>query len=95
LKKYLLAIAIIIVFLVVFIPLASSSPDGLEKVASNFGAKEHQNYWSGLMADYSLPSLGNQYLSTLLSGICGVMVVIMASLLLGKVLFPKSKVENN
>ena len=37
-KKYLVAVALIIIFLIVFIPLASTNPDGLEKVASSFGA---------------------------------------------------------
>ena len=39
-KKYVLAIVLLVVFLAVFIPFASSNPDGLEKVAETFGVGE-------------------------------------------------------
>ena len=95
-KKYLVAIALIIIFLVVSIPLASNNPDGLEKVASTFGAQEHQNLWNGLIADYSIMPIGNPYVSTLLAGIFGVTMVLAVTLLLGKVMVPKSsKVKEN
>jgi hypothetical protein len=90
LKKYFLAIALIIIFLAVSMPLASNNPDGLEKVASTFGAQEHQNLWNGLIADYSIMSIRNPYVSTLLAGIFGVMIVLVATLLLGKVMLPKT-----
>ncbi len=92
-KKYLLAIALIVVFLVVLIPLASSNPDGLEKVVETFGAQEHESFWRGFMADYSFASIENSYVSTLLAGIIGVSVVLAVTLLLGKVMVPKTKVK--
>jgi ABC-type Fe3+ transport system permease subunit len=85
-KKTLAATALIIIFLAVFIPLASSNPDGLEKVAATFGADEKQPVWSGLMADYSLPAIGNSYASTLIAGITGTIIVLAAGLLLGRII---------
>ena len=95
-KKYLEVVALIIIFLIVFIPLASNNPDGLEKVAESFGAQEHENLWNGLIADYSVALIGNSYISTLIAGILGVTIVLVVSLFLGKVMVSKSsKVKGN
>jgi hypothetical protein len=77
-----------VVFLVLFIPLASNNPDGLEKVAQNFGA-EQKPIWEGLMTDYSVAFLNNSYASTLLAGIAGTILVFFAALILNKTLIPK------
>ena len=90
-KKYLAVVALIIIFLIVFIPLASSDPDGLEKVVESFRAQEHENLWNGLIADYSVASIGNSYVSTLIAGIFGVSIILVVSLLLGKVMVPKKQ----
>jgi hypothetical protein len=88
-KKTLAVTALIIIFLAVFIPLASSNPDGLEKVAATFGADEKAPVWYGIMADYSLPSIENSYASTLIAGVTGTCIVLAAGLLLGKVISKK------
>jgi hypothetical protein len=90
-KKYLGIIALIIVFLVVFIPLASSNPDGLEKVAATFGAEEHQPLWNGLMANYSTAAIDNSYLSTVLAGVFGTSMVLLATFLLGRAIASKRR----
>lgn len=55
---------------------ASSSPDGLEKVAGDIGfldsAKEHTNA-DGLLADYGVKGVENQRLSTGVAGVIGVL----------------------
>lgn len=55
---------------------ASSSPDGLEKVAGDIGfldsAKEHTNA-DGLLADYGVKGVENQRLSTGAAGVIGVL----------------------
>lgn len=89
-KKYLFAVLFILVFLMVMIPLASTSPDGLEKVAQTLGIQEPQVFWAGLMSGYSVGIAGNPYGSTLFAGIAGVMLVLLFSLLLGKVLTRKA-----
>ena len=55
---------------------ASSSPDGLEKVASDIGfiesAKDHSNA-DGALADYSVKGVDNARLSTGAAGVIGVL----------------------
>jgi len=88
-KKYLVALLLLAVFLVLFLPLASSNPDGLEKVAQDFGANEQKPIWAGLMTDYSVTIINNSYVSTVLAGIVGVILVFCAALILNKTLVPK------
>jgi cobalt/nickel transport protein len=56
---------------------ASSSPDGLEKVAEDKGfldtAKDHL-LADGPLADYAVKGVGNERLSTGLSGLIGVLI---------------------
>jgi hypothetical protein len=56
---------------------ASSSPDGLEKVAADKGfletAKDHL-FAGGPLADYAVKGVGNERLSTGLAGLIGVLV---------------------
>jgi ABC-type Fe3+ transport system permease subunit len=82
-KKYLAATAMIVVFLAVFIPFASSSPDGLQRVAMSLGVGEPEPTWRGLMADYSVSALGDGYVSTLAAGVLGTLMVLGISLVLG------------
>jgi cobalt/nickel transport protein len=91
LKKYVVVVGLILVFLAVFIPFASSNPDGLEKVAATFGVQEQQPLWSGLIADYSVSVFGNPYVSSFVAGVFGVSMVLLVGLLLGKALAPKNR----
>ena len=56
---------------------ASSSPDGLEKVAGDKGflqtARDHL-FADGPLADYAVKGIGNERLSTGLAGLIGVLV---------------------
>jgi hypothetical protein len=94
-KKYLIATIMIAIFLIVLIPFASSNPDGLEKVAITYGAKEQQNIWNGIMPDYSFFSIGNQYISTFFAGIFGVTLVLVAGLVLSKFMASNDKGAKN
>jgi hypothetical protein len=89
LKKYLAAIVLIVVLLAVFIPFASSNPDGLEKVVATFGVEEHAPIWNGLMFDYYVGAIGNPYISTLIAGVFGTLIVLLATFLLGTAIAPK------
>jgi cobalt/nickel transport protein len=89
-KRHFAVIAAIMVFLAVFIPLASSSPDGLERVAETFGVAEHAPFWNGIMSDYAIAAIGNPYVSTLLAGVFGTFMVLLAAFLLGKAIAPKN-----
>jgi cobalt/nickel transport protein len=85
-KGWLKALILTFVGLVLFVPLASTFPDGLETVAETLGIEEHGPLWQGLMPDYTLPSISNAYVSTLLSGIAGALVVLVFAFLVAKVL---------
>ncbi len=88
-KKYLATTVFLIVFLSILIPFASSSPDGLEKVAASLGI-ESQPMWSGLMPDYSVEALNNPYASTLAAGIIGTLIVLGATTILGYTITKRS-----
>jgi hypothetical protein len=87
--KKALIMVLVLIGLAVFLPFASSSPDGLEKVTSTLGAQEQASVWQGLMPDYSIALVGNSYVSTLLAGIFGTTAVLAATLLVGKVITSK------
>jgi hypothetical protein len=89
-KKYLIALGLIALFLVVFIPFASNEPDGLEKVAENLGVEEHEPAWKGLMHDYSTGLVEDPFLSTLLAGIFGTVLVLVVTIVLVKATTKKS-----
>jgi hypothetical protein len=88
-NKHLAVVAAIVVFLAVFIPLASSSPDGLERVVESFGVTEHAPFWNGIMSDYAIAAIADPYVSTLLAGVFGTFMVLLAGFLLGKAMAPK------
>ena len=70
-------IALGICLVVAFIsPLASGSPDGLEKVAEDhefIGFAEEAPFQ--LIADYLFPGIENEALATILAGIIGTIVI--------------------
>jgi cobalt/nickel transport protein len=73
---------------------ASSSPDGLEKVAEDKGfldtAKESVNSGTPL-ADYGVVGIENERLSVGLSGLVGVIATLLVAGLLFKVIAKKGK----
>jgi len=68
-----IGVALVLAFFVG--PLASSEPDGLERVAIDQGfeqqAEEHA-FAGGPLADYAVSGVDNSWLSTGLSGVVGV-----------------------
>ncbi len=87
-KKTLIVLVVILVGLAVLLPFASTNPDALEAVTANFTSQPDTSSWQGIMPDYST-SVGNSYTSTLLAGIVGVIIVVVAGLVVGKVLVKK------
>ena len=68
-----IGIALLITF---FSPLASSEPDGLEKVAENHGfITQAEDPPYQIIADYVFPWVDNEDLATILAGMTGVLVV--------------------
>jgi len=76
---------LIAIIVVLFSPLASSDPDGLERVAMNMGfINAGQSAPYSIIPDYTLPFLGETAISTILAGIIGVIVVGAAIMLIGR-----------
>ena len=77
---FLGAALLVAVLLAVFVaPWASSSPDGLEKVAGNKGflnkAEEEKPAWEhSPMKDYAVPGVNSEKASTGISGFVGVLI---------------------
>lgn len=70
-------VALIICLAVAFFaPLASSSPDGLEKVAEDNGfiSTEREAPFQ-LLADYMFPGIENQAVATILAGLIGTLAI--------------------
>ena len=90
-KKFLIAITLVLVGLVLLLPFASSNPDGLERVTESLGHGEQLPFWEGFMTDYSISFIGDSYASTLIAGIVGTIIVLAAGLVVGKVICPNKK----
>ena len=68
---YVIAVAVTLLA-----PLASGSPDGLERVAGDYGFIERaQDAPYALIADYAIPGIQNEALAAILAGVIGVTVV--------------------
>jgi cobalt/nickel transport protein len=92
-NRFLLGGIMVSIFVAGFISYyASSSPDGLEKVAEDKGfldtAKDSANSDS-FLADYGIAGIDNERLSVGLSGIIGVIATLSVSLLIFKTLAKK------
>jgi hypothetical protein len=73
-----IGIALLITF---FSPLASSEPDGLEKVAENHGfITQAEDAPYEIIADYVFPWVDNEDLATILAGMTGVLIVAAVAL---------------
>ena len=80
----LLAVAAVVIVLA---PMASSAPDGLERVAQDAGfAIEAETATFELLPDYSLPLLGDGNASLVVAGLIGVLLLFGATLILGRLL---------
>ena len=73
-------------------PFASKLPDGLERVAENFGfihKEKEAELIKGAIPDYSMPGIGNENIAASLAGIVGVIMASGLALALGMVLKKK------
>jgi len=62
-----------------FSPLASSSPDGLERVAEDKGFIDlAQEAPFQIIADYVFPGIGNEAMATILAGLIGTLILFGA-----------------
>jgi hypothetical protein len=75
-KKWWLTALGVCLLLATFSPLASASPDGLERVAEDHGfiAQASPSPVS-VIADYVFPGVTNEYLATILAGWLGTILL--------------------
>lgn len=92
--KWWLAGLAVCLLLVVFSPLASSSPDGLERVAEDKGfisLAEEAPFQ--VMADYVFPGMENEAVATILAGLMGTLLLFGMVYVLARLLsFRKTRV---
>jgi cobalt/nickel transport protein len=81
-------------------PFASSSPDGLEKVAETKGFLEKAEEWTfwehAPFSDYAIPWIKNEKVSTALSGLIGTLAIFLIAMGIGKIIkksTPPSKIS--
>ena len=73
-------------------PLASSSPDGLERVAENKGFIDlAQESPFQIIADYIFPGIENETLATILAGLIGTLILFGVVYSLAWLLASKTK----
>ena len=74
--KWWYGVLILALFLALLSPLASSSPDGLERVAEDKGFMETASEAVfEIIPDYVLPGVGNEAGATILAGIIGTLML--------------------
>jgi cobalt/nickel transport system permease protein len=70
-----------------FSPLASSNPDGLERVAEDLGFLGHGlGAPYAILPGYTIPFLGETGLSTIIAGVIGVLIVAVVAIGIGRAL---------
>lgn len=90
-RGWVVAGVVIALVVVLLSPLASTSPDGLERVAEDIGfidTAEPAPY--EIIPDYTVPFLGETPLSTIVAGAIGVLVVLALVFLAGRSLQKKT-----
>jgi len=90
-KWWLIAFLICLV-VAIFSPLASSSPDGLERVAEDKGFIDLAgNTPFQVIADYVFPGIENEALATIIAGIIGTVLLFGIAYGLGWLLIAASR----
>jgi cobalt/nickel transport system permease protein len=90
-RGWVIAGVVIALVVVLLSPLASASPDGLERVAEDMGfISAGQSAPYEIIPDYTLPFLGETPLSTIVAGAIGVLVVLGITFVTGRSLQKKT-----
>ncbi|WP_066635043.1 PDGLE domain-containing protein [Desulfolucanica intricata] len=94
-KKLLLASFVVALLVAALMsPFASSSPDGLERVAEDKGflhKAEGQEVIKSPIPDYVFPGLKNEAVATSVAGVAGTVLTFGFLLVFGKILSKKTK----
>jgi len=66
-------------------PIASSAPDGLERVAGDLGFSSlASSDWTGIAADYAMPGISWEFLAVALSGLLGIVAVFLSTMVVSR-----------
>jgi cobalt/nickel transport system permease protein len=86
-RGWVYAGVVISLLAVLLSPLASASPDGLERVAEDMGFLHlGQSAPYQILPDYTIPFLGETALSTIVAGVVGALVVLGLMIVIGQTL---------
>jgi len=87
-----IALALVVVL---FSPLASGHPDGLERVAEDKGFIEHaKDAPYEILPDYTIPGIEDERVTTILAGAVGVLVVAAFTYGVGLMLRRRDRVSS-
>ena len=90
-RGWIYAGVVISLLAVLLSPLASASPDGLERVAEDMGFLQlGQSAPYEILPDYTIPFLGETALSTIVAGVVGALVVLGLMIVVGQSLRRKT-----
>ena len=90
-RGWIFAGIIVSLFAVLLSPLASASPDGLERVAEDMGFLHlGQSAPYQILPDYTIPFLGETALSTIVAGVVGALVLLGLMIIVGQSLRRKT-----
>jgi len=89
---WLVGLSLAVLVVAVLAPLASSDPDGLERVAIDVGfAEQGTDPAFEILPDYSVPFLGDSTLSLIVAGVIGVVLLFAMMWLLGRMLARRAR----
>jgi len=94
-RVWVIAGVMIVLLVTILSPLASTDPDGLNRVATDLGFINTAQSSSGPLAGYLVPFLANASASKILAGMIGAMVVLAIAFLAGRTLQKKTQIANN
>jgi len=80
-RGWIIVGALISLIVLILSPLASSDPDGLERVATDLGfLSQGTEAPFKILSDYTFPLLGESALSTIIAGVIGAIIVTVVTL---------------
>jgi cobalt/nickel transport protein len=77
-KEIIIGLVIALTIAIFLSPLASSWPDGLERVAKDYGfanKSKQVSFFKAPLPDYIIPGLKNEKLATSTSGLLGTLII--------------------
>ncbi len=93
-RGWIVAGVLIALIVVLLSPLASTDPDGLNRVAMNLGFIHTAQTGAGPLAGYKVPFLVSVSAGKILAGTIGILAVLFFALITGRTLQKKSQIVN-